>query len=471
MTKTLIFLFLCGLVFIEGFPNYDPYEYSSDYDNYDGDDIAINEEEENEIRVDINFVNTGTTEIVDRGTTIKLPCYVDKFPENFVILWKRMKDNAIMAMGETVLVENERISVEINKDGPNKGSTLVIPLAEEKDAGQYVCQMANGEQKKLKHTVQIRDPPSITKTPSNGLYKAHKGDDVTLSCIGNGNPKPVITWTRLNKKLPDGKEKLDASEITFRKVNKHHAGTYVCTANNGFGQEVKEKIHLDVEFSPEVEVEEYFIHATEKKQVELVCLVHAHPQATVQWFKNSIELTGDDVKLERYGHKHTLTIPSVNHADYGNYTCRAKNVHGESAKNLEVSGLAGFANFKSAPRGNEPNSFLLEWTSESHTPIEEFELTWRQEDGQWEGFTVEAHKVNEISWAGKHAFTGLSTATRFEVKVSAKNEEGWSRLSPSFHFATFGAEPLTDTGSATQISRSLNLIVTTALVILIAKLL
>lgn len=172
-----------------------------------------------------------------------------------------------------------------------------------------------------------------------------------------------------------------------------------------------------------------------------------------------------------YGHKHTLTIPSVNHADYGNYTCRAKNVHGESAKNLEVSGLAGFANFKSAPRGNEPNSFLLEWTSESHTPIEEFELTWRQEDGQWEGFTVEAHKVNEISWAGKHAFTGLSTATRFEVKVSAKNEEGWSRLSPSFHFATFGAEPLTDTGSATQISRSLNLIVTTALVILIAKLL
>ena len=67
-----------------------------------------------------------------------------------------MKDNAILAMGETVLVETERISVEINKDGPNKGSTLVIPLAEENDAGQYVCQMANGEQKKLKHTVQIR---------------------------------------------------------------------------------------------------------------------------------------------------------------------------------------------------------------------------------------------------------------------------------------------------------------------------
>ena len=41
------------------------------------------------------------------------------------------------------------------------------------------------------------DPPSITKTPSNGLYEAHKGDDVTLSCVGSGKPKPTITWTRL----------------------------------------------------------------------------------------------------------------------------------------------------------------------------------------------------------------------------------------------------------------------------------
>ena len=58
-----------------------------------------------------------------------------------------------MALGEQVLTEQDRIKVEINRDGPNKGSTLVIPLAEENDAGQYVCEMANSEQKKLKHTV------------------------------------------------------------------------------------------------------------------------------------------------------------------------------------------------------------------------------------------------------------------------------------------------------------------------------
>ena len=63
---------------------------------------------------------------------------------------------------------------------------------------------------------------------------------------------------------------MEATELTFKKVDKRHAGTYVCTANNGFGTEVKEEIRLDVEYKPEVDVEELFIHAMENNKVELV---------------------------------------------------------------------------------------------------------------------------------------------------------------------------------------------------------
>ena len=77
----------------------------------------------------------------------------------------------------------------------------------------------------------------------------------------------------------------------------------------------------------------------ESSKVELVCLVHAQPKATIHWFKNSVQLTEDNVTLEKIGHKNTLTIPSLSHSDYGNYTCRAKNIHGESSKVLEVSGM------------------------------------------------------------------------------------------------------------------------------------
>jgi hypothetical protein len=39
--------------------------------------------------------------------------------------------------------------------------------------------------------------PTISKDPENGILLAKKGDDVTLSCLGEGRPLPEITWTRV----------------------------------------------------------------------------------------------------------------------------------------------------------------------------------------------------------------------------------------------------------------------------------
>ena len=102
-------------------------------------------------------------------------------------------------------------------------------------------------------------------------------------------------------------------------------------------------------------------------------------------------------------------------------------------------GLAGYADFKSAPSGIEPQSFVLEWSSESQSPITEFELMWREEGGEFELFPVPSHKENSFNWSGKYALNNLKPATRYEAKVVAKNDLGWSRPCPPFHFATFGA--------------------------------
>ena len=40
-------------------------------------------------------------------------------------------------------------------------------------------------------------PPTIVKFPENGIVLAEKGDEVSLSCVGEGKPEPVITWTRV----------------------------------------------------------------------------------------------------------------------------------------------------------------------------------------------------------------------------------------------------------------------------------
>lgn len=49
-----------------------------------------------------------------------------------------------------------RESVEISYEGADRGSTLVINLAEDQDAGQYMCVMGNKEKTSIKHTVIVR---------------------------------------------------------------------------------------------------------------------------------------------------------------------------------------------------------------------------------------------------------------------------------------------------------------------------
>ena len=70
-------MFYFFFLLFAGFPNYD---YSGDDYQYNDDNELVNEEEEMEMQYDINFLNIGNSQIVDKGTTIKLPCNVDMYP-------------------------------------------------------------------------------------------------------------------------------------------------------------------------------------------------------------------------------------------------------------------------------------------------------------------------------------------------------------------------------------------------------
>ena len=80
MTKNEIYLKLIFYIFFPGHPlNEEQYSYD-DPSDYDYGDDDYNKDEEKEISYDVNFMNSGETFHVDKGTTIRLPCYIDKFP-------------------------------------------------------------------------------------------------------------------------------------------------------------------------------------------------------------------------------------------------------------------------------------------------------------------------------------------------------------------------------------------------------
>ena len=187
-------------------------------------------------------------------------------------------------------------------------------------------------------TSSFSAPPSIdSSTPA--LIQVKKGDDVTLNCKGSGNPKPAVKWSRVGKPMPDGSNDIESEIVTFSDVSRHHAGTYVCSASNGHGKEASKKVEVNVEYSPEMEVGEVFVHTKTGDKAEIVCRVHAFPSPTVVWVFNGNAISSNErVKIGRVGSRHTLTITKVQPSDFGTFTCQASNTLGTDERTTELSG-------------------------------------------------------------------------------------------------------------------------------------
>ena len=80
------------------------------------------------------------------------------------------------------------------------------------------------------------DPPSITHVIHDRIV--NETDVVLLNCTGDGNPPPLIRWTRL------------ADNITVSKVlnitGEQDEGLYRCTAENGVGNAATKDVNITV---------------------------------------------------------------------------------------------------------------------------------------------------------------------------------------------------------------------------------
>merc|ERR1719510_347774 len=97
---------------------------------------------------------------------------------------------------------------------------------------------------------------------------------------------PTIKWKRQKKRMPDGHNYIKASQVIYKNVTRKHSGTYVCEGSNGPGQTVKDKIQVDELHPPEIVAEESYLERNDSIQLELVCIVHASPRASIEWYRN-----------------------------------------------------------------------------------------------------------------------------------------------------------------------------------------
>ncbi|XP_068084641.1 protein CEPU-1 [Anabrus simplex] len=329
------------------------------------------------------------------------------------------------------------------------------------------------EPREITHTVEILVPPRIHHVTSGGSMDVKKGSTVTLECRASGNPVPTITWTRKNNLLPSGEKSVEGFSITIEQANRHHAGVYECTANNGVGEPVTQHINLHVQYPPEIEVERSWVHSGEGYEAQLVCIVHAEPPADVLWYRDTLRLdTTERAIMETRGSRHTLILRKVQASDFGNYSCVADNALGKTRQYVELSGKPNPAVFSSHPLGRYRDSYNLSWAVNSYTPIEEFKLSFRKLPNSPHGEKLQAHpkrpsrRDNETyvymgygsvrsDWSDvilsttpseqfrqqmSYLIRGLEPAAQYEATVQARNRFGWNQVSERFQFSTRGSE-------------------------------
>jgi len=373
---------------------------------------------------------------VNEGEIIRLPCKVDRL-EGFVMLWK--KDNNIISVGEQII--DKRIRLESHHDG----STLVMGPASLGDQADYTCQISAYKPVEISHSVVVRVKPVITVTPEKSVVE--EGQSVSFQCkVEAGSPTPKVVWKRMYQRLPGGEETIEDTKLSFRKVTRHHSGHYVCEADNGFGiSPVTKEVTLEVHHSPHVEDLTSQLLTGGGRQERVMCVLHSHPKATVKWTRNGepLDINTRGIKIESQANHHSVTVESVEEGYLGQYGCHAANVYGTHSKYIEISGVPKPPTYTSSEISPQRDSYTLSWSTESHTPVDTFRVSYRVASSQeWITTQVSPSTFStSTSWLGTALLSHLEEATQYQARVQSRNQFGFSKPGPVFHFATKGAVP------------------------------
>ncbi|KAG7158890.1 amalgam-like 1, partial [Homarus americanus] len=422
--------------------NFEDHNYYFDYDKSEEGDLPI-------------FLSQPQSFTVEAGQSVTIPCDVENVVTSKLIFKKLPASGGrekLLAVGNERVTRDRRFSVD--------GSRLTISHARPRDAGTFLCMFEMDPPIQLTHTLDVQFAPTI-RALAPPEQQVAKDTTVILQCKAQGNPEPIITWSRQEGPLPSGLPTEQASDIplgkslTLKGVDHHVEGTYLCTAHNGIGQPASAAMTIIVEYPPEI--------TTEK--------VRGRPSPDVTWTRDGVPVPDANMdtrlhlprhhnssnnihmSLSRAAHRHALTINNVSEKDFGAYVCTAWNTHGQRHALIHMTGLPETPKVTSSPSGGERTRYSFTWQTESYYPITEFLIKYRKTHlgawhatnrtivmaGSWENVSrkVATKTVKKGSpYFMTFTITGLEVATDYVAVIRVRNKYGWSAESPHFAFST-----------------------------------
>ncbi|XP_049669856.1 neuronal cell adhesion molecule isoform X33 [Accipiter gentilis] len=256
-----------------------------------------------------------STKVELRGNVLLLECIAAGLPTP-VIRW--IKEGGELPANRTFF--------------ENFKKTLKIIDVSEADSGNYKC-IARNILGSAHHviSVTVKAAPYWITAPRNLVLSP--GEDGTLICRANGNPKPNISWLANGVPIAiapeDPSRKVDGDTIIFSHVQERSSAVYQCNASNEYGYLLANAFVNVLAEPPRILTPANKLYQVIADSPALLdCAYFGSPKPEIEWFKGvkgSI-LRGDEYVFHDNG---TLEIPVAQKDSTGTYTCVARNELGK----------------------------------------------------------------------------------------------------------------------------------------------
>ncbi|XP_076612465.1 immunoglobulin superfamily DCC subclass member 4 [Chaetodon auriga] len=272
------------------------------------------------------FHQEPSPQTVPAGGAARFECQIEGVPTP-AITWEKDK----------VAVPEETRFISL----PN-GVLQILEVTKE-DEGAYRCVASNSARKDISHEAGLTVITGSTETlnrvaivapPQNATVVL--GRPAVMECMAQGQPKPLVSWSRQDGKPISTDVVVLATNLVIRDTRRHHAGVYVCRANKPRTREfVIAAAELHVPAPPVILQPPETVSLSRGNTARFVCNSSGEPPPVLHWLKNGQPIKSfRRVKSQSPG---VLLINQLALEDAGYYQCIADNGLGTACATAKLT--------------------------------------------------------------------------------------------------------------------------------------